>query len=492
MQNEKPRQSVPLLLGIVIICGGAFLRVNEALVNDVWYDEAFTGMTIRQSWFDIVLTVIHDKVHPPLYYATVKMVTWATGSTDPFHLRLVSLFFGIASIPLSYWLIQQLNLANEDKKWLGLSTMTVLSFSPFFISYSTEARSYSLLLFLMLLAFIFFFKAARKSFTLSKDMVILGVMLLMVMMTHFLSSLILSGFFVAFWLLRMEANKTLYDTHTMTKIGIATLLGWLAVAWVWSATQMGQWSKQINLAWIQPSNLSNIQKIITDFLFGIDTRQNGFPISNGFSISLDMGDIGFVILIASVIAFVIVLQHSINHQEKLRDLIILSAVWIVPLTIDLLISSFGMRIYVDRYVIGYGTMLLIWLLYIWWRVAGKKIVWMVIVYLALLLFIIQPPALKIYSEVIALIPSASPVTIESPLYYLIFKYYLPERDIKLLKQTSGKTYYTWSHTPASIQILPEDVTHGSLVVIDKSADRTIPSTWHQQFETSAFRIYRNQ
>ena len=133
MKNEKLLKFIPLLLGILIIFGGAFLRVNEALRNDAWYDEAFTGVTIRQSWAYVLDILSQDRNHPPMFYAMVKFVTGITGSTDPFHLRLVSLFFGIATIPLSYLLIQQLSLAKEDKKWLGIATMTVLSFSHFLL-----------------------------------------------------------------------------------------------------------------------------------------------------------------------------------------------------------------------------------------------------------------------------------------------------------------------------------------------------------------------
>ena len=257
MKNEKLLKFIPLLLGILIIFGGAFLRVNEALRNDAWYDEAFTGVTIRQSWSYVLDILSQDRNHPPMFYAMVKCVTGITGSTDPFHLRLVSLFFGIATIPLSYLLIQQLSLAKEDKKWLGIATMTVLSFSPFFIAYSAEARSYAFLLFLVLVAIICFIKASKNSFKFSKALVIWVVMLLMIMLTHFLSILILSGFFVAFVLLKMEENKTLYNSGLMKKIGVVTFLGWLLVTWAWSVANMDKLTEPLNLGWIQKNGQGN-------------------------------------------------------------------------------------------------------------------------------------------------------------------------------------------------------------------------------------------
>ena len=478
MKNEKLLKFIPILLGIVIIFGGAFLRVHEALRNDAWYDEAFTGVTIRQSWAYVLDILSQDRNHPPLFYAMVKIVTGLTGSTDPFHLRLVSLFFGIATIPLGYLLIQQLSLAKEDKKWLGIVTMTVLSFSPFFIAYSAEARSYAFLLFLVLVAIICFIKASRNSFKFSRALVIWVVMLFMIMLTHFLSILILSGFFVAFVLLKMEENKTLYNSGLMKKIGVVTFLGWLLVTWAWSAAHMEKLTEPLNLGWIQKSDLSILPHTIANFLFfGIHKKT--------FSFSLFPGNIGFVILIASVIAFVVVLQKSIKHKETLGDVIILTSLGVVPLAVAILASSFGLHIYVDRYVIGSGTILIIWMLYVWWRIANKEIIWIICVYLALLFFVVRVPLTK-YSEVVALIPSDSSITTELPMDYLVFKYYLPESNISVLKFNYALND---PYVAQAIQLTENNIMPGSLVIMEKETKRTIPSTWQQKFETNNFRVY---
>jgi uncharacterized membrane protein len=408
----------------------------------------------------------------------VKGVTGLTGSTDPFHLRLVSLFFGIATIPLGYLLIQQLSLEKEDKKWLGIVTMTVLSFSPFFIAYSAEARSYAFLLFLVLVAIICFIKASKNSFKFSKALVIWVVMLFMIMITHFLSILILSGFFVAFVLLKMEENNTLFNSGLLKKIGVVTFLAWLLVTWAWSAAHLEKLTETLNLGWIQKSDLSILPHTIANFLFfGIHKKT--------FSFSLLPGNIGFVILIASVIAFVVVLQKSIKKREALRDVIILTSLAIVPLAVAVLISSFGLHIYVDRYVIGSGTMLIIWMLYVWWRIAHQEIIWIMCVYLALLFFVVRVPFTK-YSEAVALIPSDASITTESPMDYLAFKYYLPESNLSVLKFDYALND---PYVAQAIQLTENTIKPGSLVIMEKESKRTIPSTWQQKFETNDFRVY---
>jgi uncharacterized membrane protein len=478
MTNEKLLKFIPILLGIVIIFGGALLRVHEALRNDAWYDEAFTGVTIRQSWAYVLDILSQDRNHPPLFYAMVKSVAGLTGSTDPFHLRLVSLFFGIATIPLGYLLIQQLSLEKEDKKWLGIVTMTVLSFSPFFIAYSAEARSYAFLLFLELVAIICFIKASKNSFKFSKALVIWVVMLVMIMVTHFLSILILSGFFVAFVFLKMEENNTLFNSGLLKKIGVVIFLAWLLVTWAWSAAHLEKLTEPLNLGWIQKSDLSILPHTIANFLFfGIHIKT--------FSFSLFPGNIGFIILIASVIAFVVVLQKSIKTRETLRDVIILTSLAIVPLAVAILVSSFGLHIYVDRYVIGSGTLLIIWMLYVWWRIAHKDILWIMCVYLALLFFVVRVPFTK-YSEVVALIPSESSITTESPMDYLVFKYYLPESNLSVLAFNYALND---PYVAQAIQLTENTIKPGSLVILEKESKRTIPSTWQQKFQTHDFRVY---
>ena len=481
MKNEKLLKYIPILLGIVIIFGGAFLRVHEALRNDAWYDEAFTGVTIRQSWAYVLDILSQDRNHPPLFYAMVKSVTGLSGSTDPFHLRLVSLFFGIATIPLGYLLIQQLGLEKEDKKWLGIVTMTVLSFSPFFIAYSAEARSYAFLLFLVLVAIICFIKASKNSFKFSKALVIWVVMLVMIMITHFLSILILSGFFVAFVLLKMEENNTLFNSGLLKRMGVVTFLAWLLVTWGWSAAHLEKLTEPLNLGWIQKSDLSILPHTIANFLFfGIHKKT--------FSFSLFPGNIGFVILIASVIAFVVVLQKSIKNREALRDVIILTSLAIVPLAVAVVVSSFGLHIYVDRYVIGSGTLLIIWMLYVWWRIAHKEILWIMCVYFALLFFVVRVPFTK-YSEVVALISSDSSITTESPMDYLVFKYYLPESNLSVLAFNYALND---PYVAEAIQLTENTIKPGSLVILEKKSKRTIPSTWQQKFETNDFRVYEYQ
>ena len=57
-----------LIIFLLIFIAGIYLRVTPALSErDYWYDEAFTGILLQQSWGEMN-QMIFDDVHPPLYY----------------------------------------------------------------------------------------------------------------------------------------------------------------------------------------------------------------------------------------------------------------------------------------------------------------------------------------------------------------------------------------------------------------------------------------
>jgi hypothetical protein len=300
---------------------------------------------------------------------------------------------------------------------------------------------------------------------------------MIIMMTHFLSILIVTGFFVAFALLRMEENKTFYNTKLMKRVGVIALLGWLAITWAWSTAHLEKILEPLNPSFLLPRDLSIIPITISDFLFNI-------PENTHFLFSLFPGNLGFVILIASVIAFIIVFQKSIDNRESVVDIIILTSLGFVPLIIDILAASFGLRMYLPRYVIGYGTMLIIWILYVWWRIANKQMLWIICVYFALLFFVDRTPFTK-YSEVISQISADSTIAIGTPYDYVVFRYYLPKAKLMLLEKNDDVGYDPF--VSAATLVTKEDVMPGSMAVMYK--EKPVPSTWKPKFDTSDFRVY---
>lgn len=112
----------------------------------LWHDEAFSvflsGMSLSQLTYRTGLDV-----HPPFYYYLLKVWRFVSGSSV-WNLRLMSVFFSLASLILVYFLARQLKL----KYGLILASLTAISLAPFQIQYAQEMRMYSLGLFLVLLS----------------------------------------------------------------------------------------------------------------------------------------------------------------------------------------------------------------------------------------------------------------------------------------------------------------------------------------------------
>ena len=92
----------------------------------------------------VVRAVLLSDTSPPLYYLLLQVWTLTFGTSD-LALRLFSVSFSIASIPL----VAVLGCRIADRR-AAIASCVLFAFSPMGIYYSTEGRMYSLLIFLAL------------------------------------------------------------------------------------------------------------------------------------------------------------------------------------------------------------------------------------------------------------------------------------------------------------------------------------------------------
>jgi 4-amino-4-deoxy-L-arabinose transferase-like glycosyltransferase len=128
-----------LLLGALTL-GGAALRLPFLGLQSLWYDESFTLAVVQQH----TLGTMWDQVRlsestPPLYYA----ITWGwervVGDGDA-SLRAPAAIAGVLCVPAAYLAVRR---AVGERAALGAAALTAAS--PVMVSYSLNARAYSLL-----------------------------------------------------------------------------------------------------------------------------------------------------------------------------------------------------------------------------------------------------------------------------------------------------------------------------------------------------------
>lgn len=130
-----------LLVFVAFFIAGYHLR-QESL----WADEAWTAWAVRSPYIRDVIGRVQSDVHPPLYF--LLLYGWVRLAGDSaLALRLFSTLAGSIGLVATYAVGARL----FDRR-TGLIAMVILGSASFFVTYSREARMYTLLLALAALA----------------------------------------------------------------------------------------------------------------------------------------------------------------------------------------------------------------------------------------------------------------------------------------------------------------------------------------------------
>jgi mannosyltransferase len=129
---------------VIVLVAAVVLRFLTR--SPMWLDEAQTVNIAGRSLPDLFSALRHDGA-PPLYY--VLLHGWmAVFGTSSFAVRALSGVFSVAALPVMALAARRFGLPGRSS-WLAV---LLLATCPFVVRYATEARMYSLLLLLVLLA----------------------------------------------------------------------------------------------------------------------------------------------------------------------------------------------------------------------------------------------------------------------------------------------------------------------------------------------------
>jgi uncharacterized membrane protein len=130
-----------------ILLAGFVLRILS-LNQSLWLDEAIGALVVRDNSFLGILNFVGGDNHPPLYYLGLKVWSSLFGYTEV-SLRMLSVFLGVLSILLLYFIAKKLA---KGQRFSALLAALFLATSPLHIYYSQEARMYVLAGFFALVA----------------------------------------------------------------------------------------------------------------------------------------------------------------------------------------------------------------------------------------------------------------------------------------------------------------------------------------------------
>ncbi len=224
---------MPLLAILAFIC---FSCLN--LRTSIWFDEAYSSYITRGSYSDIWEMTSID-VHPPFYYYCLKTWSLIFGTSD-FAMRSMSVFFAAIGIILAYFLL---------KRWFnwreaGLCTI-FLSFSPFLIRYSQEARMYGVVFAIVMGATLVLDVAlkTKKKWAWA----IYALLISLGMWTHYFCALawIAHLAFVIYYMCKhRELQKSVFWTYPLA---VALFLPWLPSFYTqFNSVQNGFWIPEVS------------------------------------------------------------------------------------------------------------------------------------------------------------------------------------------------------------------------------------------------------
>lgn len=167
-------------LGLMVILGGIF-RMMVLIQKNIWFDEALTFYFSRLPVISLIKAVLLDS-NPPLYYLMIHF--WLKFGNSDIFLRLPSLIFNLAVIPVIYMLGKKIINAKT-----GLMAALLFTVSPLSIYLSTEARLHGLALILITLTVLKFFDLLNNPS--GKNICLFLVFLIPALYTHYYSLLCL-------------------------------------------------------------------------------------------------------------------------------------------------------------------------------------------------------------------------------------------------------------------------------------------------------------
>ncbi len=196
-----------ILLLVLLIIVGLSLRLYNLDEESVWLDEACTVDTAKHSLPEILLRNLEGS-HLPLYHTL--MYGWIRlFGTSEFSIRFPSVIFGILAM-LMLFRVGRL-LFGERVALIATLFMTVLHYQ---ISFSQNARMYTLFTFLALCSAYFFLLALQQNRRKWWSWYLASTILLLY--THFYAGLFVS-FQAVYFLLRIRHHKSLWKQWVLSQ-----------------------------------------------------------------------------------------------------------------------------------------------------------------------------------------------------------------------------------------------------------------------------------
>jgi 4-amino-4-deoxy-L-arabinose transferase-like glycosyltransferase len=189
----------------------AALRFTRIGHQSFWLDESYTVDLVQRPFGDMLSGVASDESTPPLYYIVAWLWEKLFGHGEA-GLRSLSALFGTLAVPAA-WAAAREWFGPARAPRAGLIAAALVAFNPFFVWYSQEARSYSLLVLMAALTLLFLARRSYGWWALTAAVALL---------THYFAAFLLVP--EAIWLLWSQRERAAWlATGAVAAVGVALI-----------------------------------------------------------------------------------------------------------------------------------------------------------------------------------------------------------------------------------------------------------------------------
>src|SRR5215208_1058331 len=180
---RSPQFAILLLLVGLYVAARLWRLTGSCL----WFDELFSVHAARHTWGGLWRFVAADLIHPPLFYALLKLWTAAGGES----LLWLRLFPFVASVAA---LVPLLLLARELRLGTAATNLALLvaAANGYLIKYAQEVRMYGLLLLLTLTSLWLFARLLNRAGRARGLLLALALVNLLLVYTHYYGWLVVA------------------------------------------------------------------------------------------------------------------------------------------------------------------------------------------------------------------------------------------------------------------------------------------------------------
>jgi uncharacterized membrane protein len=231
-----------LVVPALLVALYALARADRLVGECLWFDEIFGVHAATHDWRGLWSFVAADLIHPPLFYALLKLWIAAGGESIPW----LELFAYATSL---LCLVPFLLLARELRLGATATNVALLVFavSGHLIKYAQEVRMYALLLLLTLTSLWLFARLARGGATSQRRLLLaLALVNLLLVYTHYYGWLVVCGEAVYLFAGRGRGALKAF----LLTVGVAAL-GFAPWAWACIAAAGEGGGLAENVGWIE-------------------------------------------------------------------------------------------------------------------------------------------------------------------------------------------------------------------------------------------------